>query len=115
MIRFLRKPVRIVVLASVLMFSLIPSLHAEDRIFGRIRHVDGDSVDACFYRDAMPAVGETLGLERRTVAAHPKGETLIRIQRAGILQVTAVAADRCIVAKVTHGSAREADWLVAPF
>ena len=91
------------------------SAHAEDRIVGRIQDVHNGIARACFFDEAKPGVGARFELERRVVGAHPKGETMVRPEKVGLLLVTA-EADRghCATAEVTKGSVREADWVVGP-
>ncbi len=97
----------------VAMLSLIPAVHAQEAIRGRIHDAHDGNIHVCFYHHFMPIEGEELVVMRHVVVAAPKFETTIRMENVGLVRITKMSGDSCADATLSHGSAHPFVWLAA--
>ncbi|MET0225944.1 MAG: hypothetical protein ABW187_05845 [Dokdonella sp.] len=96
-----------------MLFSTHAAQSAAAVIHGRIRHVDADTLDLCFDRGHLPAVGDHVALIRHTFAALPKSVQTMHSSTVGAAEIVALDTQHCAHARLTEGQARALDWVAA--
>jgi hypothetical protein len=71
----------------------------------------GDSIHACFDRDAKLQVGAEFEIIRHRILIEPKTHTAMQSEHVGLIRIVSIGNDQCVDAQLVRGSVQALDWI----